>query len=459
MILFAFLSFTTTAYAQQQCTSDDTIGACFNRFNPTIAAAAQKISTTNTGTPSAATVQTSTALRDFLSFFSAAAEVGKVSDSGNTVTLDWNLPFPFFQKYGKLKAQTLLTDPDLAKDVQKALASNATALADSKSKLTNFDDVTALASYNFVSQSLGRSIGPHVDLLDALSHAATIDEDSNLRAVARFAGRLATISPNVNQDTKFSSITDLSTRQSLIAQVESIAQAEQKSAAASASVAKALAQLVNNQPQAYISVTYHARNELVGPDELSGKATYEVSPNNLNTFLKANADTCKLDVMKAELAAMDAASAPQSIGCLTRLSAAADPATQPDASDRFAFSIEYKQTRSGSVDLAAFSIAAPLLRPGVHSVVYSLTWGHPFATQVARDGRFDVAVNYDNVSNDATLHDRLVGSITYSQKLSDTLTLPLSLTYANHAAFLPKSERSLGVHFGLSYKIPDTSAK
>ena len=55
------------------------------------------------------------------------------------------------------------------------------------------------------------------------------------------------------------------------------------------------------------------------------------------------------------------------------------------------------------------------------------------------EGRIDLAFNYDDVSGDPKLDDRWVGSVTYTQKLTDSFTLPLSLVYANHEKYLRTS--------------------
>ncbi|MGH9421815.1 MAG: hypothetical protein ACRD3J_17695, partial [Thermoanaerobaculia bacterium] len=61
-----------------------------------------------------------------------------------------------------------------------------------------------------------------------------------------------------------------------------------------------------------------------------------------------------------------------------------------------------------------------------------------------------------NISNDPSKKDQFVASLTFSQKVSDTLTMPLSIVYANHADYLPQTDKRLGVHFGVSYKVPNS---
>ncbi|MEA2165227.1 MAG: hypothetical protein QOK37_3354 [Thermoanaerobaculia bacterium] len=452
LIFFASLAlFAASSAVAQQCTSSDTTVTCFRKYNPLAAATAQSVATTNTGTPTATTLATATALRDFLSFFSAGVDAGTVIENGTSVTLDWNFPFPFVEDNDKVKVQSVFNDPSLAADIQTPLGSNAT---NAKSTLTNFDDISTLISYDPVNQRLGRSIAPHIKLFEALNPTA-----ASLFAV--FAQTLftnkAALPQNFDQNTPFSAITDATLQQTIITQLETAAAAQKNAVAVSASLTKALTQLLNNQPQAYVGGIYHYRNELVGPDEFSVKGTFEVSPKSLNRFLKNNADVCS----KAVTGIADA----NATTCANRMvsfAAVDDPSAQPSASDRLAFAIEYTQTKSESVDLTKFSVVppnTPVLRPGTHSITYSLTYGHPITSAKIKDARVDVAVNYDNVSNDPTMKDRFVASLTFSQKISDTMTLPISITYANHTQYLPQTDRRMGVHFGISYKIPNNSGQ
>jgi len=158
--------------AAQQCIPDDTPLTCWRKFNSLAARTGQKVATTNTGTPTAESDATATALRDFLSIFAAGVDTGRVTESGTGVTLDWNLPFPYIEDNDRIKVQTLFNDPALAQDVQTALGPNAAA---AKSKLTNFDDVTALIAYDPVNRRFGRSIAPHVTVIDLVHDLAPFD--------------------------------------------------------------------------------------------------------------------------------------------------------------------------------------------------------------------------------------------------------------------------------------------
>src|SRR5207302_7660134 len=115
-----------------------------------------------------------------------------------------------------------------------------------------------------------------------------------------------------------------------------------------------------------------------------------------------------------------------------------------------AVSIEYQQSRANHVNLTGITPAVSVPdSPHTHSLIGSLTYGRSITQAAGRDGRLDVSTSYENVSNDPKKKDRFVGSMTFTQKITDTMSLPLSLIYANHSQFLSNVNRKLNVHFGL----------
>src|SRR5262249_32939025 len=295
-----------------------------------------------------------------------------------------NARLPFGAADSRIKAQSIFSDPALAADVRAPLGSASDA---AKARLTNFDDVTSLVYYDPVNEHLGRSLAPHRELLDAL-------EDSTAAELARSAAVLAAHPEiRIDQDTPFTSIPDRDTRQQLIALLEAAAKEEKQSMTRSAATVKALTRLVNNQPQLYVGATYHYRNPLVGPDERSVKATFELGAKSLNRFRREHGDACLAARTETDPARKGAAGKT----CRNELIefAGSGPAT---ADDRLAFSLEYRKAESESVDLSGFGVSSPdtpVLRAGSHSLVYSLTYGRPVGTVAAKDARLDLAVNYD----------------------------------------------------------------
>jgi hypothetical protein len=444
----------------QKCELGDAIIKCWQRFNPDVAgkiATAKKVATANTGIPGI-TQPNASSVRDFLNLFTAAVETATVSEGNNALTLDWNIPFDYLGRNGeKIKLQAIFTKPALSAQTKTALGSNSTAITELTDSLDDADDIKATLSYSPHTRRLGRSLAPHDALLQGLLLAASPDETEALQKFAQLMqslqGKRTDSGGAPNQDTTFEDLPD-DFGPGFMADIESLARTERAIAGRMQGTVDAFATVLNNQPQAYGTVIYHSRDEIAGQNELSAKFTFELGRQNLNKFLSDHADNCELDKIAAE-----ARGAPidESDQCLADLLSYANKVnTDAGGASRLAISVEYQQAQHTTITLPSkYSIAA-LDAPGSHSLVYSLTWGLPMETPLeAREGRLEVALNYENVSTDPNKKDRFIGSVTYTQKLSDTITVPISLVYANHTQFLPQSDRQLGVHFGLSYKLPD----
>jgi hypothetical protein len=439
----------STASAQQ-CDPEKPLLDCWHLFNPPIVgtdeAVQERIATTNTAVPGM-TLPNGTSLRDFLNFFAASVETATVTEGENAVTLDWNIPFAVNDK---IKLQTIFTKPGISADLTEKLAAQSVPVTSLTDSLTETDDISASATYAPQNRVFGRSLEAHDELLSALVDSATSDEGEELLRLAQ---------ANFGVDVRGNAVTVATLMKDLTpvarAQFERSAIAEQRLAAAHQNVVDSLATLLNNQPQIYGTVVYHARDKLAGASEASAKVTYEIGANSLNSFLRKNRDRCGsiADIRNTQKEGLRLSTT--CVGTMAAFARQPGSDTKARASTRLAVAVEYKQIRANRFELTE-PVTIAIDTPHSHSLVYSVTLGIPVATTLEnREGRFDVALNYDNVSNDATRKDRFVGSVTYTQKLTDTLTLPLSLVYANHANYLPDTHRKMGVHFGLNYKLPD----
>ncbi|HVR40904.1 MAG TPA: hypothetical protein VMU84_17565, partial [Thermoanaerobaculia bacterium] len=176
---------------------------------------------------------------------------------------------------------------------------------------------------------------------------------------------------------------------------------------------------------------------IVGPNEVSAKASFEWGPQNLSTFIstyencgektiKDNAKQCFDDLQKY---AKDA------------------------AVDRIALSVEYHRTNRRWIDLTDPSIEFGI--PRAETFVGSLTYGRPLSANpvAANSARFDVKVEYED-NSEKGIDNRLTGSAIVTWKVNDAVSVPLGIVFANHQNDLPDSDRELSAHFGLIYKLP-----
>jgi hypothetical protein len=440
------------------CQLTDTPRKCWHRFVPVLAdvpkasadEAKKEVSTANSGLTNLVS-PTGSAVKDFLSLLSGSLQSSSLSANGQTLTFDWNPPLNGAQP---VKFQVVLAEPKVSGAVSTALASNPAAITSLNDDLANGDDITISGSYSVVNESYGRSIEPHRAFFGSLLLASLPDTDAMDDAM--FKGLQDAGITTGTFDTAFSKI-DKSA--SVMAAVEASARGGKETLDVADRLTRAFAKLLNNQPQVYASGMYHDRTPVAGPKEWVGKATYEYGFRNLNTFRKSYGANC--DPLVVSGAAADAKKS-----CVDLLEKYAGDTEAPDAgsdSGRIAFSVEYRQADATSVSLPQYSVNVNT-KAG-HSLVGSFTYGRVIVARADRkSGRVDVALNYEDISNaaaipsitnpSADIKDRWVGSITYSQKISDTMSIPLSLVYANHASVLPNVDRKLSAHFGLQYKMP-----
>jgi hypothetical protein len=466
-LLLALLLLPAPLLAQEevQCTLSDTPAECFHRFVPPIppvparsAAVAESatntaVSTANTGLSGLVSANGSS-LKDFLSLLSASLEGSSLSENGQALTFDWNPPLNGGMQ--PLKLQAVLADPKVSNAVSTALGSNAAAITALNDSLTNTDDVTVSGSYAAVNGSYGRSIAPHRTFFESLLFTALPDsakEDDAFIVAMQAAG-------NPSLTTKFSAMgTDVAKQRATLAAVETASRAAGETFKSADRLTRAFAKLLNNQPQVYVSAVYHQRTAVAGPNEWIGKATYEYGFRNLNTFTKTYRAAC--DPLVIAGATDDAKRS-----CVDLLERYAGDTELPDAGSepgRVAVSVEYHSADANTVNIPQYSLN--LTTKSGHSLVASAAYGRVMMPRPDRkSGRIDVALSYENISNaaaipsitnpSADIKDRWMGSITYTQKMSNNMSFPISLVYANHAAFLPNVDKKLTAHFGLNYKMP-----
>jgi hypothetical protein len=350
--------------------------------------------------------------------------------------------------------QGVFRKPVLFEEIKKGLPETvrASRAEELEKKLDDLDDASLVLSYNVVTSSTGRSFEQHRPLHSALFQtlAQGIPDDTP-KSLFKL-GELLQNNPDIFLDDtgaqKFGSIPDSGMRDLAKSLIERSARdaAEHRSALESAANAKGLdlfADLLNNQPQLFFSAAQRSRQDLVGSDELAAKLTYERGFFNLNTLRGHLGTDCP---------AADPASAAAK-ACLARYAVwINENRSRIKAGERIALFVEYAEED-------AYSFQQPIdqldLRfTSSHKLMASFSYGRYLT--FARDGqstRLDVSAQYEDFSKDATKRDRGVGSITLTRKISDSVSLPIGLVYANHGQFLGEVDSKLSAHFGLKFKM------
>jgi hypothetical protein len=126
---------------------------------------------------------------------------------------------------------------------------------------------------------------------------------------------------------------------------------------------------------------------------------------------------------------------------------------QRDRQTRVAAAAELTFTKANNVILPKYDLA--LHAPHEHVYAVNASWGATIyhGADVDRNGRLEFGARFEDVTGDPSKRNRIVGVLTYTQKVNSTTSLPIAVTYANHPNDVTDVDRRLGVHFGLSYKL------
>jgi len=465
LITLAIIATVQPAMSQAvHCDPAKSIADCFALFVPQTATdskakdishtteslAQQILSSANTGISTIPSPAQSTA-KDFLSFLSALLDVPTSGGDSKPLTLDHNFPIRFFGgDEERLKLQAVLAKPALNDEVTKRLTGNDAAVTALKKDLSEMDDATISLTLSPSTPRFGRSITPHRDIYESMLGPRLTDD---AQAASDFAlGQLVKrLNLTGKETTPIKDISGLD-----VAVVEADARASALKSATD--FARKFTVLLNNQPQFYGSAIYHSRKDVAGFDERSARVTYEMGFHNLNEFY-AHHRECSNSTTLADTCGDDL------VAFANATNADDDPA------NRFSFALEYKGSAAWNVVIPLYSL--DFSAPKAHTFIYSIGYGR---NTTMKDGRIDVSVNYEDssvshVSDNVALsrpglrtamaadasspvHDRFVASLTYTQKISENLTFPISFIYANHASLLGDVSRKLNAHFGINYKLP-----
>jgi hypothetical protein len=423
------------ADAEEHCADRDTPRQCLQRLNveQAVAAAQAPAATANTGTNTPGTPARS-ALKDFLSVVSANVEGSVLSDvKDESIVLGYNLPVDPFGKGIQLRPEMVFAKPKLSEAVQSVAGSSLPAL---KNSLSAASDVLASLSFNVTSRTFGRSLAPHHALFDSMLTAVlTSQGDTGLGGV-----------PLSSFDQPFDAIApDDTARAGLITAFEGAARTSLPAVAEN--LVKGLGVLLNNQPQIYASVNYHLSKEIGGPRSYSAIVTWEIGSQNLNGFYAHEGHDCE--------------ATNTCVGAFERYMKRTRKALM---ADRLALTIEYNRTLKSLPKLP--DDTSPLfVTPQQTGYIYAIAYGRPFASFLTgQEGRIDFTYAFDGKSTSRNVgvatgpvrtasfamvtfsaglqsvpppRDRYVATGTYTQKLTDGLSVPFSVIWSNHEESFP----------------------
>jgi hypothetical protein len=200
-------------------------------------------------------------------------------------------------------------------------------------------------------------------------------------------------------------------------------------------------QLVTNQPQLQIAVSRSVRDDLFGPDLLTGRVSYEMGlGNTLNSALGLHNGTCSAN--------------PTS--CFKTYATFAGDATNRaaiKAGSRLSVYAEFVANEA-----YRFARADPVLNltiPDGTGWTAGLDYGRLLAVDAGgtAGGRVDGSIRWESPSDD-TADRRFVAILTITKKLGD-VSIPFGIVYANKEKFLTQSgvDKGLGANVGLKFNL------
>ncbi|HET8775078.1 MAG TPA: hypothetical protein VFP80_14855 [Thermoanaerobaculia bacterium] len=451
---FIVLAIAIPLPAQTRCRATDTPRQCFERWvaasvkrpeAPAAQAVKTVLASVNDGVSDLnAPVQAS--LKDFLTILSGSLNTAVVGSEETGVSFGYTPPMDL---HGHLRLETKFTKPVLSGQASAGLGD-----ADRKkleATLTALDDVKWALSYDWTTRFLGRDVRRHRPLLAALVPPPPDAQSAFVQALAASSIAVA------DAEKSFGTVTSAEAFENAV-----------RGAGAPTPVETDFASLLNNQPQLYVTGAYHARRDIVGPRSYEGTVTFELAGRNLNGFYRNEGRDCGATCAEA---------------LKTYLVRIRDPRNAP----RIALSASYTSTES---------VPNPAVPPDPNapdndiSRTFRLSGGVPFLSFVTgKEGRLEAGVEYNGTTFKRELsrttgrsapvpaadiisppldrsvvaspiHVRGSAAVTYTQALSDRLSVPVSLVYrdveyvARHRQelFIVRDNES-AVHVGLRYRI------
>lgn len=453
----------TSANAQSLCLPAETVSGCFERL---LADAAAETGTVATKAQSAAKAQSdvkkltetglqdinglSSTVKDFLPLLQLTGLLGDAQrgESTGTVTVALNTPTKAAQDPSLQLKAIIETKPQLFDELRSKLPEDK---RDSIEKSLigakkDAEHVTLNVSYNITSATLGRNFSRHMrlynDLVFQAASMATVTGASERAALER---RLVEALNGHNRDqTAWVQIPE-ATRAAIQSVLIDMVRSEMKLVATfSKSLTDAgldvFGQLINNMPQLSVTASQTWRDDLFGPNVLSGRITLERGlSNSLKDFF---------DVLGRSRCGSDRAN------CLreyTDFVKAGDTKANLKASSRLSLFAEVSAQEA--YHYVSPAVGLDVLLEAGRAVSLGADLGRLVGvsdTGVA-DGRVDVSYRWEWREN-APEETRHVFSATITKKVGE-LSIPFGVVYASQPKFLTGVDQGLTANVGIKFNL------
>jgi hypothetical protein len=449
LTLLSALLLTPAARAQLTCPDTDTIDDCFQKAWSQVTGDKLPPAAAVVTGPNAPGTSIGSANQDFLSHLFAALQSAQLDQKNRQLNIAYNMPVGGL---GTLQLQTVFYQPEIFQTLadQLTAAGQAQELTTLEQSLNDSDDVAVNLSFTPATSGLGRNYKNYRNEFQPyFRDAVSADGDSLIKAETKLDSLVQELTATVIREHPNRSpsdpihMGDLGPRrgEAILAIMTAASDEAKTTDVTSKAIVNhnlaSFADLVSNQPQLSFTLSRRWKDRTVGPNEVTGEVSYEigfVNLNSLNRSCQRQQKGCTLDDFKKY---------------------AANHAHGLKTADRLKLTFDYDRMQDYALSLPADNIDLRL--PRSEKLTYMLTYGRQvwFDKQQNSIGRIDVTGSFVSYYHDPLLQDRGTLDLSYTQKVSDTFSFPLGITYANHGEFLGQSDRRLSAHFGLHAKIFD----
>jgi len=197
--------------------------------------------------------------------------------------------------------------------------------------------------------------------------------------------------------------------------------------------------LVSNQPQLNFGFEYKSRDPLVGADEFEGKLNYEMGFTNINSLNR------HLKTLGA-CAESERGCSYQKYGSYMNSERVRRGLI---SNKRLSFSLAYSDISDHVFEHKHISFK----KKGGGKLTAKLSYGRSLITlqDTEPTWRVDLALSVEEYVSDTEGNDRYIGNLSFTKKLANGLSLPISFQYANKSEFLSDDNNQVSGHFGLKY--------
>jgi hypothetical protein len=457
--------------AQAACVDTETLKACWTRIS-TGATQAQaddladdRLHAKSTGLSSLGNGFAS-AIGDFLPGLAGNLGLTQTTTEDGATAFESNLRLPLGASPQKVKLRALLRKPTLYQPLADTLpaATRTTRTTELEKQLRDFDDVGLSIAWNLETGTFGRSFDQARHLYATYFERAIAEvaaksqtEAERLKAIMEFMATFpdseSIVAPDRATDPACATADDNPPKAPISCFRSDI---RGRIAAAAAPAAELTARyerelqseladrglyefvdLVNNQPQFSVEAGVDIRRDLVGPNRFSVQARYETGFSNLNALRRF----CR-----------ERGGGVDQVECLTGYLASPGVRQSIKRGDRFFLSVAYGNRQVYRLDLPADGVSLDLA--GTWDLTASAGFGRYIAVdrQGEEVGRLDVQADYIHHHDDPDRQNRLVATGTYTQRLSDELSVAAGVSYASRPEFLGDVDKKVSANFGLRYK-------